>query len=45
MALTATIYNFDIELTDNDRQVSESLALRVAQHPCESDACTSAAGA
>jgi len=37
MALTATIYNFDVELADNDRQVYESLALRVAQHPSESD--------
>lgn len=37
MALTATIYNFDIELADADRQVYESLALRVAQHPSESD--------
>ena len=37
MALTATIYNFDIELADNDRSIYESLALRVAQHPSESD--------
>ena len=37
MALTATIYNFDIELADIDRGVYESLALRVAQHPSESD--------
>jgi uncharacterized protein YaeQ len=37
MALGATLYNFDIELADNDRQVYESLALRVAQHPSESD--------
>jgi uncharacterized protein YaeQ len=37
MALGATIYNFDIELADNDRRVYESLALRVAQHPSESD--------
>ena len=36
MALTATIYNFDIELADGDRGVYESLALRVAQHPSES---------
>ncbi len=36
MALTATIYNFDIELADSDRGVYESLALRVAQHPSES---------
>ena len=37
MALTATIYNFDVELADSDRNVYESLALRVAQHPSESD--------
>lgn len=37
MALTATIYNFDIELVDNDRHVYESLALRVARHPSESE--------
>ncbi len=36
MALTATIYNFDVELADSDRNVYESLALRVAQHPSES---------
>lgn len=37
MALTATVYNFDVELSDTDRGVYESLALRVAQHPSESD--------
>jgi uncharacterized protein YaeQ len=37
MALTATIFNFDVELADNDRGIYESLALRVAQHPSESD--------
>src|SRR5258707_253321 len=37
MALTATIYNFDIELADSDRHVYESLALRVARHPSESE--------
>jgi uncharacterized protein YaeQ len=37
MALTATIYNFDIELADTDRQVYESLTLRLARHPSESD--------
>ena len=37
MALTATIYNFDIDLADADRGVYESLALRVARHPCESE--------
>ena len=37
MALQATIYNFDIELADNDRAVYESLALRLARHPSESD--------
>ena len=37
MALGATLYNFEIELADSDRHVYESLALRVAQHPSESD--------
>lgn len=37
MALTATIHNFDIELADTDRHVYESLALRVARHPSESE--------
>ena len=37
MALTATIHNFEIELADSDRGVYESLALRVARHPSESE--------
>jgi len=37
VAQTATIYNFDVELADADRHVYESLALRVARHPSESD--------
>ena len=37
MALTATIYNFDIDLVDADRSVYETLALRVARHPSESE--------
>ena len=37
MALTATIYNFDVELSDIDRHVYETLALRVARHPSESE--------
>jgi uncharacterized protein YaeQ len=37
VALTATIYNFRIELADSDRQVYESLALRVARHPSETE--------
>jgi uncharacterized protein YaeQ len=37
MANTATIHNFDIELADADRRVYESLALRVARHPSESE--------
>src|SRR5437762_10755114 len=36
MALTATMYNFDIELADADRRLYESLELRVARHPSES---------
>ena len=37
MALTATIYQFDIDLADSDRHVYESLSLRVARHPSESE--------
>jgi len=37
VALTATIYNFDIQLSDVDRHVYESLALRAARHPSESE--------
>jgi uncharacterized protein YaeQ len=37
VALTATIHNFDIELADSDRGVYESLALRIARHPSESE--------
>lgn len=37
MALTATVFNFDIDLSDADRGRYETLALRVAQHPSESD--------
>lgn len=37
MALTATIYNFDINLSDVDRGVYETLALRVARHPSETE--------
>jgi uncharacterized protein YaeQ len=35
MALTATIYNLDIELADIDRGVYETFALRVARQPSE----------
>ena len=35
MALTATIYSFEIGLADVDRGVYESLALRVARQPSE----------
>jgi uncharacterized protein YaeQ len=37
VALTATIYTADIDLTDHDRGVYDTLALRVARHPSESD--------
>jgi uncharacterized protein YaeQ len=37
VANTASIYNFDVELSDVDRQVYESLHLRVAQHPSETE--------
>jgi uncharacterized protein YaeQ len=35
VALSATIYIFDIELADSDRGVYQSLELRVARHPSE----------
>jgi uncharacterized protein YaeQ len=35
MALSSTIYIFDIRLSDGDRQVYETLSLRVARHPSE----------
>jgi uncharacterized protein YaeQ len=35
MALTATVYNLKIHLSDSDRNVYESLDLRVAQQPSE----------
>ncbi len=37
MALSSTIYNFDIELSDVDRNVYETLSLRVARHPSETE--------
>jgi uncharacterized protein YaeQ len=37
MALTSTIYNFDLALADSDRGVYEDLAIRAAQHPSESE--------
>jgi uncharacterized protein YaeQ len=38
MAAGATILTFDVELADVDRGVYESLTLRVARHPSETDA-------
>jgi uncharacterized protein YaeQ len=37
MALTATIHAFDIELADTDRSVYETIALRAARHPSETE--------
>ena len=37
MAQTSTVYNFEIDLADNDRGVYEHLDLRVARHPSESE--------
>ncbi len=36
MALSSTIYSFDVELADADRGVYESLPLKLAMHPSES---------
>ena len=37
MALTATIYNFDIELSNVDRGVYETLSLKAARQPSETE--------
>ena len=37
MSQSSTLYNFDVELADSDRGVYETLALRVARHPSESE--------
>jgi uncharacterized protein YaeQ len=37
MALTATMRRFEISLADSDREIYESIELRVAQHPSESE--------
>jgi len=37
VALTATIYNFDVQLADMDRSVFETLSFKVAQQPSEAD--------
>ncbi|MGC1457239.1 MAG: YaeQ family protein [Steroidobacteraceae bacterium] len=38
MALNATIYSFEINLNDLDRNIYQALAFRVAKHPSETDA-------
>lgn len=37
MAQSATVYTFDIQLSHVDRHVYETLALRVARHPSETE--------
>ncbi len=37
MALTATVYNVDVDLADHDRGVFDALAIRAARHPSESE--------
>ncbi|HEY4306072.1 MAG TPA: YaeQ family protein [Gemmatimonadaceae bacterium] len=37
MALTATIYNFDVQLSDVDRNVYETLSFRAAKQPSETE--------
>ena len=37
MALTATVYSFEVQLNDLDRGVYEALSFKAAQHPSESD--------
>jgi uncharacterized protein YaeQ len=38
MALNATIYSFEINLSDLDRKIYQALAFRAAKHPSETDA-------
>ena len=38
MAIGSTMYTFDVQLADTDRGVYDDYALRVAQHPSETDA-------
>jgi len=37
VALTSTVYVCDVDLADHDRQIYETLSLRVARHPSESE--------
>jgi uncharacterized protein YaeQ len=37
MALTATIFTFEIDLSDVDKNVYETFTLKVAQHPSETE--------
>jgi uncharacterized protein YaeQ len=37
MARNATLYSFEIRLSDSDRQVYETLAFRAARHPSETN--------
>jgi len=37
MALSSTIYSFDVTLSNVDRHVYETLSLRVARHPSETE--------
>ena len=37
MALTATVYNFDVQLSDVDRGVYETLSIRAARQPSETE--------
>jgi uncharacterized protein YaeQ len=38
VALNATVYSFEINLSDLDRNLYQALAFRAAQHPSETDA-------
>jgi uncharacterized protein YaeQ len=37
VALTATVYNFDVQLSDVDRDVYETLSIRAAKQPSETE--------
>jgi uncharacterized protein YaeQ len=37
VALSSTVYNFDVQLSDVDRNVYETIAIRAARHPSETE--------
>jgi uncharacterized protein YaeQ len=37
MALSSTVYNFDVQLSDVDRSIYTTIAMRAARHPSETE--------